>query len=202
MKDQISSPSSRDLSANINHLKYIQIVENCSRRFTDLDQAIQFMKDQESKLKGGFERAGALLLCKISQADKRLSQGNYNDCFDLLEEIENTLKSLPDVDRVVYSFLYKVMALYYRRKEKFTDFYQAGLQFLAYTPDSELTEQERKEWSVNMGMAVLLGKDIYNIAELCEKETLKALIGTEQEWLYNILMTLDSGDIQKFEQVC
>jgi len=30
-----------------------------------------------------------------------------------------------------------------------------------------------------MGMAVLVSKDIYNIAELCDKETLKALQGTD-----------------------
>lgn len=46
-----------------------------------------------------------------------------------------------------------------------------------------------------MGIAVLVSKEIYNIAELCDKETLKALIGTDHEWLYEILMTLDSGNI-------
>ena len=51
-------------------------------------------------------------------------------------------------------------------------------------------------------MAVLLGKDIYNIAELCEKEALKALLNTEHEWLYQILMTLDSGNIREFTKVC
>ncbi len=53
-----------------------------------------------------------------------------------------------------------------------------------------------------MGMAVLVSKEIYNIAELCEKETLKALIGTDHEWLYEILMTLDSGNIDRFVDVC
>lgn len=53
-----------------------------------------------------------------------------------------------------------------------------------------------------MGMAVLVGKEIYNIAELCEKETLKALIGTDHQWLYEILMTMDSGDISSFFSVC
>ena len=53
-----------------------------------------------------------------------------------------------------------------------------------------------------MGMAVLVSKEIYNIAELCEKETLKALIGTDHEWLYEILMTLDSGNIERFLEVC
>ena len=53
-----------------------------------------------------------------------------------------------------------------------------------------------------MGMAVLVGKEIYNIAELCEKETLKALEGTDHQWLYEILMTMDSGDIDGFFNIC
>lgn len=115
--------------------------------------------------------------------------------------MDEKLKFLTDVDVVVYSQFYKVTALYYRRKEQFTSFYKAGLQFLAYTPVGEMSQGEQKEWSVNMGMAVLLGKEIYNIAELVEKETIKALLGTDFEWLYHLLVTLERGDIRGFEKV-
>jgi hypothetical protein len=46
------------------------------------------------------------------------------------------------------------------------------LQFLAYTPASELSLQEKKDWSIKLGMAILLGKNIYNIMELLDKEIL------------------------------
>jgi len=45
------------------------------------------MKEQEIKLKGQKESDAALLFCKVSQAEKFLNQGNYNDCFDTLEEV-------------------------------------------------------------------------------------------------------------------
>lgn len=90
--------------------------------------------------------------------------------------------------------------MYYRRKEKYSEFYQNGLQFLAYTPSEELSDTEKREWCINMGKAILLGKDIYNIAELLEKDILKSLIGTDYEWLYDILQTLDSANIENFEE--
>ncbi len=192
----------KDTADNINQLKLMKIAENCARQFEDLADAISFLQDLEGKLKGQKESDAAALFCKVSQAEKRLNQGQYNECQDLLKDVEEKLKFLTDVDRMVFSQLYKVTALYYRRKERFTSFYKAGLQFLAYTPEGELTDAEKKEWSINMGMAVLLGKEIYNIAELCEKEILKALIGTPHEWLYHLLMTLDKGDIAQFEKVC
>lgn len=92
------------------------------------------------------------------------------------------------------------MALYYRRKEKYSEFYQNGLQFLAYTPEEELTDQEKHEWCVNMGKAILLGKDIYNIAELLEKDILKSLMNTDYEWLFEILKSLNTADIDQFDQ--
>ena len=44
-----------------------------------------------------------------------------------------------------------------------------------------------------MGMAVLLGKNIFNIAELLDKEILSSLVGSDFQWLYDLLMTLGRG---------
>lgn len=142
---------------------------------------------------------GAQLFCKISIAEKRLALGQYNECLDLLTNVEDELRALNDVDQIVYSELYKTLALYYRRKERYTEFYQNGLQFLGYTPSEELSESEKREWCVNMGKAILLGKDIYNIAELLEKDILRSLIGTDHEWLYEILKALNTANIDEFQ---
>ena len=60
----------------------------------------------------------------------------------------------------------EVFASYYRRKEDYENYYKFGLQFLAYTPATELTVDEHKQWATRMGMAVLLGRHIFNISEL------------------------------------
>lgn len=81
----------------------------------------------------------------------------------------------------------KTYALYYRRKEDNENFYKNSLQFLAYTPASDLTKEEMMDWSIKMGMSVLLGKNIYNITELLDKEILKSLIDSDFQWLYDLL---------------
>lgn len=73
----------------------------------------------------------------------------------------------------------EVFSNYYRRKEDQENFYKSSLQFLAYTPSSELTAEEKKQWSIKMGMAVLLGKNIFNISELLDKEILSSLVGSD-----------------------
>lgn len=74
------------------------------------------------------------------------------------------------------------------------------MQFLAYTPASELSQQEKKDWSIKLGMAILLGKNIYNIMELLDKEILQSLVGTDFEWLHVLLNTLGRGQISEFER--
>lgn len=59
-----------------------------------------------------------------------------------------------------------VFSQYYRRKDDQENYYKSGLQFLAYTPEADLTQEEKKQWSIRLGMAVLLGKKIFNITEL------------------------------------
>ena len=53
------------------------------------------------------------------------------------------------------------------------------MQYLAYTPSDELTEEEKKDLSIKIGMAVLLGKNIYNITELLDKSILLTLVNSE-----------------------
>ena len=55
-----------------------------------------------------------------------------------------------------------------------------------------------KDLSTKMGMSVLLGKNIYNIAELLDKEILKSLIGTDFNWLYDLLNALGRGSINDY----
>ena len=49
-----------------------------------------------------------------------------------------------------------------------------------------------------MGMAILLGKNVYNISELLDKDIINILIGTEFEWLFHMMKTLGQGKIGEF----
>ena len=49
-------------------------------------------------------------------------------------------------------------------------------------------------------MSILLGKNVFNIAELLDKEVVKSLIGSEFEWLYNLIKSLGEGNITVFEK--
>lgn len=157
--------------------------------------SIGFLEEAKGRLES-YKDAG--FLCRIAQAEKKLNLGLHHDCLQILNEAKGLIENESDIDPKVYATLNEVFANYYRRKEDQENFYKASLQFLAYTPASELSADEKKQWSIKMGMAVLLGKNIFNIAELLDKEILSSLVGSDFQWLYDLLMTLGRGQITEF----
>ena len=113
----------------------------------DLEEAIRFLDAAKGRLAG---KDDAIYICRIGVAD----------------EVRKKLEYLQDVEPKVYANLSKALAGYYRRKEDHENFSKSGLQYLANTSPADLTNEEKKDWSIKMGMAVLLGKNIYNILEL------------------------------------
>jgi 26S proteasome regulatory subunit N9 len=151
------------LHSKINPLKYAIITVQVSRQHSDLERAITFLKEAHKHLDG---KTDAQFLCRIGQAEKRLNLGQHYDCLQLLTEVKNETEPMSDIDPKVYAMLADVNAQYYRRKEDYENFYKSGLTYLAYTPADELSDEEKLQWSTKLGMAVLLGKKIFNVAEL------------------------------------
>jgi len=50
-----------------------------------------------------------------------------------------------------------------------------------------------------MAISVLVSKKIYNYGELLEQDILKSLENTDNNWLFDLLRTYNSGDVRKFE---
>lgn len=134
-----------------------------SRQFTDIEEGIKFL---ETASKLDLIKRDAHFLLQIAIAEKRLNLGQHHDSLKIISDVRAETEQLSDIDPKVYAMEAEVFAAYYRRKEDFENYYKSGLQFLAYTPASELTVDEHKQWATKMGMAVLLGRHIFNITEL------------------------------------
>lgn len=74
------------------------------------------------------------------------------------------------------------------------------MQYLAYTPNNEMSDEEKNQMSIKMGMSILLGKKVFNIAELLDKDIINVLVGTDFEWLYHMMQTLGTGQINEFNE--
>lgn len=126
----------KDTATRVNPLKYSLITVNVARQFSDLEEAIKFLDTAKGRLVGKHD---AVFICQIAQAEKRLQLGQHHDSYEILNEVKRSLETLSDNDPKVYAHLSRAFATYYRRKEDYENFYKSSLQFLAYTPASELS---------------------------------------------------------------
>ena len=142
----------------------------------------------------------AVFLLEISQAEKKLALGKHHDAIEQMKDIRSRIEQIADVDKKVYATLAHVFGLYYKRKDDHENYFKSCLQYLAYTPSADMEQKEKKELSIKMGMSILLGKNVYNITELLDKDVINSLLGTEFEWLYHMMQTLGFGKINEFER--
>lgn len=49
-----------------------------------------------------------------------------------------------------------------------------------------------------MGMSIMLGKKVFNLSELLDKDIINILVGTDFEWMYHLMKTLGHGQINEF----
>lgn len=166
----------RPLATRLNPIKYALVSISVSRQFADVEEAISFLETCSKQLDG---KRDAQFLLKIATAEKRLNLGQHHDCLEIVTSVKHETEQLSDIDPKVYAMQAEVFAAYYRRKEDYENYYKFGLQFLAYTPATDLTVDEHKQWATRMGMAVLLGRHIFNISELVSVVScmLKQLVG-------------------------
>jgi predicted negative regulator of RcsB-dependent stress response len=75
----------RDTRTRMNPLKYALLTIACAREFNDLEAALTFLAEAETRLKGDQD---AEFLCRIAQAKVKLQLGRHHDALDILNAVK------------------------------------------------------------------------------------------------------------------
>jgi len=183
------------LITTIDPLIYAQTIVIIAKSYIKPEDAIVFLDSIE------ISNIEAKLYLQVGKGYYYLKQEAKELLRELINSSEKCLKTNSNIDALVHSYLYQLCALYYAKMKDFDNFYKYGLQYLAYTPEKLMSTEEKVRWSYDMGIAVLLGPNIYNISELLEKDVLKVLPQTQHKWLSDLLFTLNGGRITEFNNV-
>jgi hypothetical protein len=73
--------------------------------------------------------------------------------------------------------------------------------FIAYTPLQQLPSTRKHELSINMALAAIIGDQIYNFGEVLATPLLSTLKGTTEEWLYDIVVSLNDGRVSNVDAI-
>lgn len=142
----------------------------------------------------------ANLFATIEIARVDLALGKVDDAKELLDKAGKTMDKQDSLDAVINASYYDVKAEYFKSKTDFTAYYRNALLYLAcinvQTDLSTLAQQQR---AYDLSIAAILGDKIYNFGELLLHPILDSLKDTEYEWLLELLLALNDGNVSKFE---
>jgi 26S proteasome regulatory subunit N9 len=139
------------------------------------------------------------MLCALTKI--KLEKGDVESVKFLLDEASEILDSLLGAEPVVYATVYLVKAEYHNRVGPASSFYEAALQYLAYTPAVEIKKETASELATNLALAALVGEGVYNFGEVLATPILSSIKDTPTQWLGDLLLACNSGDIKQFNNL-
>ena len=131
----------------------------------------------------------------------RIKLGQCREAKEIIDRATESV-STRNVERIVFSKYYNALSRYYYATQGPTEkFYRNSLTLLSYTPMEELMEEDRLRLATDMAIAAITGKDIFNFGEVIATPILKYLRNTPNDWLENLIMALNDGEVATFNEI-
>lgn len=187
-----------DFEQKINPLSLVEILcPHVIKQYTDAAEALAFLAKIKDKVKASNE---ATVLCLTAIGNIHLANGDQKEAKKIIEESEELLNTFHGVT-TVHSRFYELSSNYHQVLGNHNEYYKDALRFLGCVDIKDIPIQEQQERAFYLGLAGLLGSEIYNFGELLQHPVLESLRGTPRQWLIDLLYAFNSGDIAKMEEI-
>lgn len=199
----------KEFQAKLNPVSLVQILVGISRSAMSgsVDDALKFLvphltpeSDASKTVVTVSAEAHVLLLSEVSRL--RLRASDNDGCKEAIETSRELVDATFEMAPVVHSAFYQAAAEFHKVVGTPSEFFKNALQFLAYTTPESLAEAEQHQWAFDIGIAALVGQDIYNFGEVLSHTIVTSLEGGEHAWLYELLVAFHKGSLSEYHAVC
>ncbi|KAJ3035338.1 26S proteasome regulatory subunit [Rhizophlyctis rosea] len=190
-----------DWEKKMNQLSLVKFVTRASRELKDPSQSLAFISQQVEKLKGKSENKDAYVLATMEAAHYKLLSGDLPGSKSAIDECEKILDEIPGTETVINASFYRVSADYYKAKTAYPQYYHNALLFLSSVSLDELSMYEKQERAYELALSALLGDGLYNFGELLQHQILDSLRSSPVDWLRQLLLCFNSGDMDGFDRI-
>ncbi|KAK3808595.1 MAG: hypothetical protein J3Q66DRAFT_303857 [Benniella sp.] len=187
-----------DWEAKMSQTKLVAFGVSAARQIPDHKQAREFLKALTEKVNKD-ETRDAYVLAKMETTHFGLLLGDMDTTKKDLDECSKYIDRFDSVDPQINASFLRVSADYYKIRAEYAKYYKSALLYLACVNIDDISQAEKASRANDLALSALLGDSIYNFGELLMHPILESLVGTEREWLKNLLFAFNSGDIGKFE---
>lgn len=177
-----------------NPMKLLMLIQRMLSNYQGkMGEAISFIENIEAKISFKGEE---ILYSKIIKGFCYLQLNRLYDLEDLLSNLKKEFDQKSEIDSIVYSNFYKLSTYFYDKKANYDEFYLNAFQYLAY--EKNIEKDEKLALCFNMCIASLIGEKMFDFAELIEKDFFKMMIGTQYDWIYNLILSFNSAKVDQF----
>eukprot|EP01041_Mallomonas_annulata_P003571 gene3571-7102_t len=183
----------------LSQVGFAQIVSMIGLSFAEPSRSIDFFTSiLLNRVRLGVE---ASLCLDMDIVLMKLRLGVIDEAKVLLEDAKELLPKISSSESIVFSKFYKATAEYRKVIGPPQEFYRAALMYLAYTQYDSLPLDERYILATDMALAAISGDDVYNFGEVISTPILGSLKQTPNEWLFELVIALNHGDIDNFNLI-
>jgi len=186
-----------DFEHRINPLSLAELCVLVVKQIPESKTAIEFLDKVKDKVKSNEE---AKVLCMTCIGNIHLRNKEFPPVKILMEECEHLLGDMDGVS-TVHGRYYELTSNYFKLMGNHARYYQEALRYLGCIDLTDIPSAEQAERAFNIGLAAVVGDGVYNFGELLAHDILKALGGTDRQWLVELLYAFNSGDIDKFRNL-
>ena len=194
-----------DFAPRLNQLSLLNILTIIADLFTDAKAALDFLDgtvavkvaEAEKTARSGGESE---LLLKLEKTHIRLRLGDVETVKTDLRDAEAALDKSVGFDAIIHAKFHLVASEYYKAVGPPADFFKHALLYLAFVKLETLPASDKVRLAYELGLAALVGDNIFNFGELLTHPILTCLDG-EHAWIGEILFAFNKGDIAKYDQL-
>ena len=181
---------------SLDPLLYAQFAIAAGAQNQDTAQAISFLEKVEEKpyVKGETQ---ASLLLRLGMLRLRIKDTQMVESKKLLSAIKEEMDDFMGIlEAEVHSKFHLAALEFYKVTEDASKFYKHSLLYLTYTPMGSIPADDQLLLASDVGLAALLGPDVYNFGELLQHDIISVLVNTKFNWLFGMLNAYNAGDVK------
>ncbi|KXZ53762.1 hypothetical protein GPECTOR_6g679 [Gonium pectorale] len=193
-----------DFGHKINFLKLAQFAVHACKFQPNPAAAVDLLNSVVTRLEELKQprTAEAILFLRMHVAQHKLETGALLECKAIVESVTEQLGKLSDVDPSVSAAVYYVTSLTNKAQSNYADFYRSTLMYLSYVSSDSLQPDFKVRLAVDVSLAALLGEDLYSFGQLLQHPIVRSLDGTPSQWLHELLVCFNNGDMHLYDQLC
>jgi len=170
-----------------------------SNQILNTQASMTFLKQESERILQVPDNEYASCLLQLEITSRIINLGELKESKDKLDELQGKIEGY--YPAVVHAKFYEVFAQFYKRKGMASNFFKSSILFLGYSDVSQIQLDNQIAIAYDIGVAALVGEDIYNFGELLGHPIIRVLGQGVHQWLADLLFTFANGDIRRFDQI-